>query len=109
LTSDELAFVNYAKSLADWLEPYHDHARPPPAVVLAEAAKLAELKTGHPLKGVEIPPRNGNGNPNGFTKKDEEAPPVTDAPAAVTGYFDGKSIVKCCPLYEHFLRHEGPV
>lgn len=81
--------MNYANALADWLEPYHDHARPPPAVVLAEAAKLAELKTGHPLKGVEIPPKNGNGSTNGSTKKDEEAPPVTDAPAIVVRYFDG--------------------
>ncbi|KAJ7449885.1 actin cytoskeleton organization protein [Mycena latifolia] len=88
LTQDELAFVNYASSLADWLEPYHDHARPPPGVVLAEAAKLAELKTGHPLKGVEIPPKNGNGNANVSAKKDEEAPAVTDAPAIVVRYFD---------------------
>ncbi|KAJ6596969.1 actin cytoskeleton organization protein [Mycena vulgaris] len=88
LTPDELAFVNYANSLADWLEPYHDHARPPPGVVLAEAAKLAELKTGHPLKGVEIPPKNGNGNTNSTAKKDEEAPPVTEAPADVVQYFD---------------------
>ncbi|KAJ7109453.1 actin cytoskeleton organization protein [Mycena epipterygia] len=88
LTPDELAFVNYANALADWLEPYHDHARPPPAVVLAEAAKLAELKTGHPLKGVEIPPKNGNGSANSPAKKDEEVPPVTDAPEIVVRYWD---------------------
>ncbi|KAJ7774501.1 actin cytoskeleton organization protein [Mycena maculata] len=88
LTPDELAFVNYANALADWLEPYHDHARPPPAVVLAEAAKLAELKTGHPLKGVEIPPKNGNASTNGSAKKDEEAPPATEAPELVVRYFD---------------------
>ncbi|KAJ6630878.1 actin cytoskeleton organization protein [Mycena sp. CBHHK59/15] len=88
LTSDECSFINYANALADWLEPYHDHARPPPAVVLAEAAKLAELKTGHPLKGVEIPPKNGNGTANGSAKKEEEAPPVTDAPTLVLKYFD---------------------
>ncbi|KAJ7940559.1 actin cytoskeleton organization protein [Mycena leptocephala] len=88
LTPDELTFVNYANALADWLEPYHDHARPPPSVVLAEAAKLAESKTGHPLKGVEIPPKSGNGTPNGSTKKDEEAPPITEAPEIVVRYFD---------------------
>ncbi|KAJ7709829.1 actin cytoskeleton organization protein [Mycena rosella] len=92
LTPDELAFANYANSLADWLEPYHDHARPPPGVVLAEAAKLAELKTGHPLKGVEIPPKNPNGNTNGSTKKDEEPPAVTEAPATVVRYFDEMKI-----------------
>ncbi|KAJ7235444.1 actin cytoskeleton organization protein [Mycena haematopus] len=84
LTPDELAFVNYATALADWLEPYHDHARPPPSVVLAEAAKLAEQKTGHPLKGVEIPLKNGNGS----AKKEEEAPPITDAPELVVRFFD---------------------
>ncbi|KAJ7172404.1 actin cytoskeleton organization protein [Mycena filopes] len=88
LTSDELVFVNYANALANWLEPYHDHARPPPSVVLAEAAKQAELKTGHPLKGVEIPSKNGNGSSNGSAKKDEEAPPITDAPELVVRYFD---------------------
>ncbi|KAF7363508.1 Actin cytoskeleton organization protein [Mycena sanguinolenta] len=88
LTPDELAFVNYATALANWLEPYHDHARPPPSVVLAEAAKLAEQKTGHPLKGVEIPPKNGNGSANGSSKKEEEAPPITDAPELVVRFFD---------------------
>ncbi|KAJ7111542.1 actin cytoskeleton organization protein [Mycena crocata] len=89
LTPDELAFVKYANALADWLEPYHDHARPHPSVVLAEAAKLAEAKTGHPLKGVEMTPKNGNGSANGSMKKDEETPPITDAPEIVLRYFDG--------------------
>ncbi|KAJ7097819.1 actin cytoskeleton organization protein [Mycena belliarum] len=88
LTPEELALVDYARALADWLEPYHDHARPPPGVVLAEAAKQAELKTGHPLKGVEIPPKSGNANALLFPKKDEEAPPVTEAPAIVIQFFD---------------------
>ncbi|KAJ6502477.1 actin cytoskeleton organization protein [Mycena sanguinolenta] len=88
LTPDELTFLNYATALADWLEPYHDYARPPPSVVLAEAAKLAEQKTGHPLKGVEIPPKNGNGNTNGSAKKEEDAPPITDAPELVVRFFD---------------------
>lgn len=91
MTPDEISFVNYANALADWLEPYHDHARPPPSVVLAEAAKLAESKTGHPLKGVETPPK-GNGTSNGSTKKDEEAPAVTEAPEIVVRYFDGMKI-----------------
>lgn len=86
--------MNYATALADWLEPYHDHARPPPSVVLAEAAKLAEQKTGHPLKGVEIPPKNGNGNANGSAKKDEEAPPITEAPELVVRFFDGTNASK---------------
>ncbi|KAJ7285761.1 actin cytoskeleton organization protein [Mycena rebaudengoi] len=88
LTPDERSFTNYASALADWLEPYHDHARPPPAVVLAEASKMAEAKTGYPLKGVEVP-KNGNTTPtNGSAKKDEEAPPVVDAPELVGQFFD---------------------
>jgi N-terminal acetyltransferase B complex non-catalytic subunit len=104
--------VNYANALADWLEPYHDHARPPPSVVLAEAAKLAESKTGHPLKGVEIPPKSGNGTPNGSTKKDEEAPPINEAPEIVVRYFDGMRRAKSGffpPFYELFIRYEKTV
>ncbi|KAF9013886.1 actin cytoskeleton organization protein [Cyathus striatus] len=84
LTSDEIAFSDFAQTLADWLEPYHNYARPPPAVVLAEAAKQTQLKTGHPLKGVEIP---ANGT-NGTHKKDEEPPAVIDAPELLTNYFN---------------------
>ncbi|KAJ3517170.1 hypothetical protein NLJ89_g669 [Agrocybe chaxingu] len=87
LTPDEVRFVEFATALADWLEPYHNHARPPPAVVLAEAAKQTELKTGHPLKGVEIPPLPLNGN--GHHKKDEEPPAVQEPPQAVVTYFEG--------------------
>ncbi|KII88399.1 hypothetical protein PLICRDRAFT_54238 [Plicaturopsis crispa FD-325 SS-3] len=85
LTPDELSFLNYATALADWLEPYHDHIRPPPSVVLAEAAKQTELKTGLPLRGVTIPPSNGSTSP---VKKDEEAPPVKPAPELVSAFFD---------------------
>jgi N-terminal acetyltransferase B complex non-catalytic subunit len=85
LTSDEAKLIEYINELANWLEPYHDYARPPPAVVLAEAAKQTQLKTGHPLKGIEIPPTNGT---NGH-KKDEEPPAVQEAPAAVVKYFEG--------------------
>ncbi|KAL0581537.1 mitochondrial distribution and morphology [Marasmius crinis-equi] len=83
LTPDEAALTQYADALAEWLEPYHDYARPPPSVVLAEAAKLTEKKTGFPLKGVEIPSQNGNS-----TKKDEEPPTVVDAPEKLVTYFE---------------------
>ena len=71
--------------MADWLEPYHDYSRPPPAVVLAEAAKQTELKTGHPLKGIEIQPINGT---NGH-KKDESPPAIQEPPVPVVKYFEG--------------------
>lgn len=71
--------------MADWLEPYHDYSRPPPAVVLAEAAKQTELKTGHPLKGIEIHHTNGT---NGH-KKDESPPTIQEPPVLVVKYFDG--------------------
>lgn len=87
LTADELTLVEYARALADWLQPYHDYTRPPPSVVLAEAAKQTELKTGHPLKGVDLAALNGSAN----MKKDEEPPVVTEAPELVVKFFDGKS------------------
>ncbi|OCH92238.1 hypothetical protein OBBRIDRAFT_791472 [Obba rivulosa] len=89
LTPDELAFLEFATALSDWLAPYHDYARPPPSAVLAEAAKQTELKTGHPLKGLELP-TNGSAT-NGHTKKDEEPPTVQEPPAAVTKFFDNMS------------------
>ena len=89
LTDDERKFEEFAASLADWLEPYHNHARPPPSVVLAEAAKQTQLKTGHPLKGIEIPPSNGD---NGH-KKDEKPPAVTEAPEVVVKYFEGQFVL----------------
>ncbi|KAF8636586.1 hypothetical protein AX17_003397 [Amanita inopinata Kibby_2008] len=85
LTTDERLLVNYAHALADWLEPYHDYTRPPPDVVLAEAAKQTELKTGHPLKGLEIPPVNGPSN--GHSKKHEEPPAIQDPPEIVVTHF----------------------
>ena len=78
--------IGFATALADWLEPYHDYARPPPAVVLAEAAKQNELKTGHPLKGIQLPPTNGA---NGQQKK-EEPPAVTEPPVILSKYFEGE-------------------
>ncbi|KAF9484719.1 hypothetical protein BDN70DRAFT_825243 [Pholiota conissans] len=82
LTAEEARLIDYANALADWLEPYHDHARPPPSVVLAEAAKQTEMKTGHPLKGVDI----SNGVEH--HKKDEEPPAVQNPPQLVVDYFD---------------------
>ena len=90
LTTDEAKFVEYATSLANWLECYHDYTRPPPSVVLAEAAKLAELKTGHPLKGVEIPPTNFS---NGNHKKEEEPPAIQEPPEIVTNFFESKQSI----------------
>ena len=69
--------------MADWLEPYHDYSRPPPAVVLAEASKQTELKTGHPLKGMELHSNGTNGH-----KKDP--PTIQDPPVFVVRYFDSK-------------------
>ncbi|KAF9535277.1 actin cytoskeleton organization protein [Crepidotus variabilis] len=83
LTADEKKLFEYATCLADWLEPYHDYTRPPPAVVLAEAARQTELKTGHPLKGIDTSPLNGlNGH-----KKDEEPPAIQDPPELLTTFF----------------------
>jgi len=87
LTPEEARLVGFATVLADWLEPYHDYARPPPSVVLAEAAKQTELKTGHPLKGIEIPPSSGAAN--GHHKKDEEPPVIQDAPTDLVAYLEG--------------------
>ncbi|TFY83713.1 hypothetical protein EWM64_g296 [Hericium alpestre] len=86
LTQDELAFFDYATDLANWLAPYHDHTRPPPATVLAEAIKQSEQKTGRPLRGIDIPAGNGHANGNG--KKPEDAPAVTEPPLSLVAFFD---------------------
>ncbi|KAF7778669.1 hypothetical protein Agabi119p4_3014 [Agaricus bisporus var. burnettii] len=83
LTQDEVSLVEFAGALGDWLEKYHDYARPHPSAVLAEASKQTELKTGHPLKGLEIPVSNGNGH-----KKDEEVPAFVEPPELIVRYFD---------------------
>ena len=49
---------------------------------MAEAAKQTELKTGHPLKGVELLPTSA-----GSHKKDEKPPAVTEAPETVVKHF----------------------
>ena len=87
LTPEERAFLEYATALSDWLAPFHDYIRPPPAAVLAEAAKQTELKTGFPLKGYE-PPKNGTAT-NGHAKKAEEPPTLADTPEVVNEFFDG--------------------
>ena len=86
--------------MADWLEPYHDYSRPPPAVVLAEAAKQTELKTGHPLKGVELQSTNGT---NGH-KKDESPPTIQEPPVLVVKYFDSmyKYLLTISTIYSFF-------
>ncbi|PFH54291.1 hypothetical protein AMATHDRAFT_38233 [Amanita thiersii Skay4041] len=84
LTDAERLLVDYACALADWLEPYHNYTRPPPDVVLAEAAKQTELKTGHPLKGIEIPIQDPS---NGHAKKNEDPPVIEDAPEFILDYF----------------------
>ena len=89
MTPEETAFFEYATALCDWLAPYHDHARPPPEVVLAEANKLAEqLRSG---KNTVKPQTNGAASPslNGHKKNVEDAPPVKEAPELIINFFDG--------------------
>ncbi|KAH9935019.1 N-acetyltransferase B complex non catalytic subunit-domain-containing protein [Fomitopsis serialis] len=89
LTPEEQSFLEYATALSNWLAPFHDYIRPPPAAVLAEAAKQTELKTGFPLKGYE-PPKNGTAT-NGHAKKAEEPPTLADTPEIVNKFFDDMS------------------
>ncbi|KAJ3875923.1 actin cytoskeleton organization protein [Lentinula edodes] len=87
LTPDELSLISYTDALTEWLEPFHDHVRPPASVVLADVAKNTELKTGLPLRGVDItPPLNGH------VKKEEETPPITDAPEDLIKFFENMKI-----------------
>jgi N-terminal acetyltransferase B complex non-catalytic subunit len=78
--------IRYSDALADWLEPYHNHVRPPPALVLAEAAKQNDLKIGHPIRGLELNTSNSSST-NG--KKDEEAPAFKEPPEVIQRFFDG--------------------
>lgn len=91
LTKEESALYHFAYALADWLTPHHDHVRPPPHEVLAKAAKQTELRTGVPMRGVELPPQNGKPT-NGVSKKDEEPPVVKDAPPCAFEFFDSMSL-----------------
>lgn len=53
---------------------------------MAEASRQTELKTGFPLRGVDLQAHNGDAN--GHAKKDEEAPPIKEAPSLLTAFFD---------------------
>ena len=85
LTSHEKRFFEFTSTIAEWLEPFHDHVRPPPATVLADAMKQNELKTGKPLRGIELPVGNDS-------NEQKEPPQVTPAPETVTTFFDGAAI-----------------
>ncbi|OCB92030.1 actin cytoskeleton organization protein [Sanghuangporus baumii] len=97
LSSDERALFDYVSGLCDWLSPYHDHARPPPETVLAEATKAQELQrngkaavaSNSASKGAHASP-NGSPSPptNGQKKVSEEPLPVKEAPEIVVGHFD---------------------
>ena len=82
LTSNERLFFEFASAIAEWLEPFHDHIRPSPATVLADAMKQNELKTGKPLRGIELPAENDS-------IEQKEPPQVTPPPEIVTNFFDG--------------------
>ncbi|KLO04672.1 actin cytoskeleton organization protein [Schizopora paradoxa] len=91
LTADEMLLYNFSMALCEWLAPYHDHARPPPAVVLAEASKQTELlKSGK--AGKVLPQNGGNGSAtvasNGHKKGSEEPPAVKEPPELVVKFFD---------------------
>lgn len=58
---------------------------------MSEVVRLAEQKTGQPLKGLTLP-SNGDGNSNGH-KKDEETPAVKEAPEVVSKFFNGMMLL----------------
>jgi N-terminal acetyltransferase B complex non-catalytic subunit len=91
LSQAESAFYDFCTAIADWLEPHHDHTRPPPAQVLAKASKLTEQKTGHPLKGYNPSNDETINHPH---RREEDAPVVQDAPGSIFDFFDGESIGK---------------
>lgn len=82
LTPHERQFFGFTSGIAEWLEPFHNHIRPSPATVLAGAMKQNELKTGKPLRGVELPVENGS-------NEQKEPPQVTPPPEIVATFFDG--------------------
>jgi N-terminal acetyltransferase B complex non-catalytic subunit len=82
LTSYERQFFEFASAIAEWLEPFHNHIRPSPATVLADAMKQNELKTGKPLRGIELPAENDS-------TEQKEPPQVMPPPEIVTAFFDG--------------------
>lgn len=86
---DEKSLLDYVSALSDWLEPHHNHVRPSPAAVLAEATKNSA--------GAKTVVASGNGH----AKKDEEAPTIKDAPESVTGFFTSASIFAWHTLFAH--------
>ena len=93
----------FGHALSAWLRPYHNYARPPASVVLADAAKQAALRGGQPLKGVEIPT---NGSTPEHVKKDDEPPAVKEPPEIIIKFFDSESpsnAVPTSPLIRHFI------
>lgn len=82
LTWHERRFFEFTSAIAEWLEPFHDHVRPSPATVLADAMKQNELKTGKAVRGIELPVGNDS-------NEQREPPQVTPPPDIVTTFFDG--------------------
>lgn len=82
-------------ALCEWLAPYHDHARPPPEAVLAEATKPAGK--GPAGKGTQSQSQSGSGTSspktNGHKKLGEEPPAVKEPPECVAKFFDGETEV----------------
>ena len=90
LTDDELGLFEFASALGDWLEPHHDHIRPPPAAVMSEVARLAEQKAGQQPRGLQtVIPLNGDDSTNGHARKDQEPPLIKEPSFQITKFFDG--------------------
>lgn len=83
LTSHERQLFEFTSAIAEWLEPFHDYIRPSPATVLADAMKQNELKTGKPLRGIELPVEDDSND-------QKEPPQVGPPPEIVTTFFDGR-------------------
>ncbi|EIW85127.1 actin cytoskeleton organization protein [Coniophora puteana RWD-64-598 SS2] len=66
LTEQELKLFEWALTLADWLEPYHNVARPPPTV---DGQKTSNGETGS-------------------SARKDDAPPVRSTPDLVVRFFD---------------------
>jgi N-terminal acetyltransferase B complex non-catalytic subunit len=113
LTDMERFFVDYATTFSDWLEPYHDHARPPASSLLADSSKAGESKgghppkkvggpvsaNGHPKKGVDDVKRTGDDSKEREKDKDREAPVMKEAPQALIKFFEGSLSDSLYELY----------
>ncbi len=90
-----MLLYEFSMALCEWLAPHHDYARPPAAVVLAEASRQTELlKAG---KAGKVLPHNGgnvsaSAGSNGHKKGSEEPPVVKEPPEIVVKFFDGERI-----------------